>query len=339
MANPIVTVKHLGPYTVDAITDEMFSSLVVDQGIPLILHQQVPIMGGMKSAYAVLANRDVRLVCSGCFRRDTRLNDKKRCKMCGSFVKHFDTKDGVRRLQCKEDGLINHLEAICTEVVVAPETPDRELDNAALIAMVKERGLVPDLLSTTEDNELLAMVEERGLVPETLSITSDNELLHEMSKRDLGETLVNSMEEEQFALAIKAKGFKTLYEANPVELLHELVRLHGNTTHDVYYAADRVDDDKGPLPHWTDRVGGKLLVTPTGRGTRQYQQTELHIKDVAKNDRDWIGSTLPLTHTEAETTKTPEGSPARPQRKRKEQPPKRHAAPNKKRAGHTKDVV
>ena len=67
------------------------------------------------------------MACAGCFRRDMLITDTTRCKKCASFVKHFDTKDGVRRLSCKADGDIKAItdHAAVAKVVIKDTSSDR----------------------------------------------------------------------------------------------------------------------------------------------------------------------------------------------------------------------
>lgn len=100
MTNPLVELQHLGPYEIKDVTDMILNDLVIQQDIPVIVKQTT---GGI-TRYAVLATKNLRIVCAGCFRRDMRITDTTRCKKCASFVKHWDSKDGIRRLHCKGDG-------------------------------------------------------------------------------------------------------------------------------------------------------------------------------------------------------------------------------------------
>ena len=52
---------------------------------------------GEETDYDVIPkNKDLRIVCAGCFRDGMTLADDSRAKKCASFVKHWDTKDGLR---------------------------------------------------------------------------------------------------------------------------------------------------------------------------------------------------------------------------------------------------
>jgi len=71
--------------------------MVQFDGIHVIVKQ---VMANGVTAFAVLDRNDVSIACIGCFKRDVLVSDTARCKKCGSFVKNWDTKAGVRRLMC-----------------------------------------------------------------------------------------------------------------------------------------------------------------------------------------------------------------------------------------------
>ena len=302
MANPVETIPHLGPYTIADVTDAMLQNLVCGQQKPLIIKQAHPASGG--TLYAVLATKDVRMVCAGCFRRDMLITDATRCKKCASFVKHFDTKDGVRRRLCKEDGDVNHLPANCTEVVIKDSDVEPSvLDDVKLLWMVKQRDLVGRLIDSLNDEE----------------------------KRELGKTVIAGMDDEAFASAIKERNFKSVIDAHPAELLHEVARQHGNTSAKSYYEGVKIEGQ----PHWTDKVEANLKVTealPINRhGTRGLTRqvsnsvTNLYFRPMALNDRDWAVEIDDLT-TKLVTDATIETTP----KKRKANAPKKLSEKPKK---------
>ncbi len=95
----MTTIKHLGPYNISDVDDDILA-MVNNKGIPVVIKQEV----GDRTMYAVLAkDKDLRIACAGCFACDMKITDSTRCKKCASFVKHWDVKDGLRRLTCKED--------------------------------------------------------------------------------------------------------------------------------------------------------------------------------------------------------------------------------------------
>ena len=75
-----------GPFDIKSVTKEMVAGIVVDQEIPLIVFET----RGEKTHYAVIArNKDLRIVCAGCFREGMTLADDSRARKCSSFVKHW----------------------------------------------------------------------------------------------------------------------------------------------------------------------------------------------------------------------------------------------------------
>lgn len=148
---PTETVYHLGPYDVHDVTEPMLSDLVIHQGVPIILKQDIKDKDGVRvsTRYAVLATKDLKVVCAQCFRKDTLLTNKQYCKACSTFVKHWDQKAGLRIQECKEDGMIATMDAACTRVRLVPGL-DKSLD-----------------LKRASDDELLAEMEARGLSTNT----------------------------------------------------------------------------------------------------------------------------------------------------------------------------
>lgn len=303
MATPIESVKHLGPYSVDDVTDAMLDSLVRTQGIPIVLRQSVQVMGGVKTDYAVLATRDLRIVCSGCFRRGMCLTDKKRCKTCASFVKHTNMKGHVRLVPCKDDGLLKNIEEGSTKAEVADVVTTDHLDDAALLNMVKDRGLVDDLVNDS-------------------TITTEAILVDAVKKRELIEKVMNGMEEKALDKAFHNNGKPNVLTATPDQLVHELARRYGTMDADTYYADKKKVDSVGELPHKTDRVQAKLVVTTTD-GT----QTTLRFKDMALGDKDWRDLDWMDDNgdkdqpSEDKGPKTPKAPPIRSQRQNKGVPP------------------
>jgi len=101
----VVTLEHCGPYDVKDVDHDILRA-VRFEGVPVIVRQMMP--NGV-TVYAVLARKDIKIACAGCFKREMLLTDATRCKKCSSFVKHMDMKQGVRRLKCKDDGEANHV--------------------------------------------------------------------------------------------------------------------------------------------------------------------------------------------------------------------------------------
>lgn len=198
---PTVTIAHLGPYEPNEVSDFMLTMAAERDGPPIILKQEAPTYGGgMRTAYAVLATKDVRLACADCFRRDMRITDSTRVKTCASFVKHWSTKAGRRVCGCKDDGDVNFIDADITRVVVDTDTRD---------------------VKKMTDEELLEEMEERGL---TTEFTKDH---------------AAGLSDEDLAWVFNARGIKPLIDARPVQLIHELKRQSTNTLAEDYYAEEK----------------------------------------------------------------------------------------------------
>lgn len=188
---PTETVYHLGPYDAHEVTESMLSDLVIRQGVPIILKQDITDEDDVKvsTRYAVLATKDLKVVCAQCFRKDTLLTNKQYCKACSTFVKHWDQKDGLRIQKCKKDGMIENMDATCTKVNLVPGL-DKSLDlkrvsSAQLLAEVERRNLT---INTNSQH-----YEEEGFTDLTnpfLIGARPVDLAHEL-RRQLEETVVS----------------------------------------------------------------------------------------------------------------------------------------------------
>lgn len=235
--NP-VTITHLGPYEPTEITNEILAMVKYD-GVPVVVKQQR--CDGVDS-YAVLSGKELKVVCVGCFRRDMRITDRTRCKQCASFVKHWDMKDGGRRLECKTDS-----------------------DSVGLDSSNTRRVIIQ-----TEG----AVVAATALEPAVAELT-DEELLDAIKERALGEEVVMSMTEEAFAAAAKRKYGVTsfLRDAKLSELIHELRRQTCGSGMDckAYYSDEKLDD----LPHKSDSVATRLEYNTKGGDKRKFECTHM----------------------------------------------------------------
>ena len=172
----IVTLNHLGPHDV-ANVDDGILGVVHWEGIPVVVKQQL--VNGA-TAHAVLARKDIEIACIGCFRRDMRVSDPTRCKKCASFVKHWDAKDGVRRLLCEgdademEDDHVGHaiVEAKAEDSVL------EELTDEELLDAVKARGLGSHVVEAMSDEKLADAMRVRGIKP--LVDARPSGLIHEL---------------------------------------------------------------------------------------------------------------------------------------------------------------
>lgn len=153
MTDPnIKTIKHLGPYKIDEIDDDILGNVVWKQEIPVIIQQRVA--GAVK--YAVLAkDKRFKVACAGCFRNDMKITDKTRCKMCSSHGKHFDTKDGIRIATCKDDGDIGRITETKEVIIDTDASKEYTAEDQAKFRQ--------SVLDTCSRNELLIACKKKGL--------------------------------------------------------------------------------------------------------------------------------------------------------------------------------
>lgn len=117
MSKDALMIAHPGPHEISDVDDDLLGDLVCTHGVPVIIKQNPP--NDDEPCHAVLARKDVRIACVGCFDRDMHITDSARHKKCAGFVKHWDAKDGLCRVQCKETGHdIEEVAANCCRVVV-----------------------------------------------------------------------------------------------------------------------------------------------------------------------------------------------------------------------------
>ena len=177
-------IDKLGPFDIKSITREMVASVVVDQGMPMIATET----RDGKTDYAVIAkDKGLRIVCAGCFRDGMTLADDSRVKKCASFVKHWDNKDGRRRLKCKESD-ISKVAANCPRTAVVDGVVTlKDASNDEILKEVMERGL-GDVVAESMDDQLFETVMIRkGVTP--LINARPTRLVHELRRqaRDVSE--------------------------------------------------------------------------------------------------------------------------------------------------------
>jgi len=236
MTTNAFALKHLGPHETGDVDDDILGMLQFD-GIPVIVKQ---VMADGVAAFAVLARNDVRIACIGCFKRDVLVSDTAPCKKCGSFVKHWDTKAGFRRLVCKPDGDVAKLEgAHAGRAVFAEASAAAKLDNET-----------PDDMVTDKER----LVKDPGKVA-TLEGFTDDELLGAVKARHPCEHIVMNMDDDAFAKAVDAKDFKSLIGARPFGLIRELRHQHVNSECKTH-CGDKKDD----MPQRSDAVGADVTV-------------------------------------------------------------------------------
>ena len=108
-------------------------------------------------------------------------------------------------------------------------------------------------VTTTDD--LILELKRRGAVQQVIKELSDNDLLEEVGIRDLNKIVVEGATEEELSWAMRVKGVKPLFDARPVELIHELRRLDCTATVENYY----YEGKKRARPHASDKVGVDII--------------------------------------------------------------------------------
>ena len=198
----VKTIKHLGPYEIGEIDDDILGNVVYKREIPVVIKQRV----GGSTHYAVLAkDKNFRIACAGCFTRDMRITDATRCKKCSSFGKHHDTKDGLRISTCK--GNLDILKAMADaskEVVI-----DTDADDHAKFRDAKFRESV---LDTAERHELIKACKAQGL-----------RIVEDLDDDDLVQ------------VCVEERGILMLRGARPTRLIHELRRQYAGASEEKYY--------------------------------------------------------------------------------------------------------
>lgn len=66
------SLRTLGPFDVSDVDDDVLGDVVYNQGVPIIVKQEI----NNETKFDVVAkNRELRVVCVGCFKRDMSLAD------------------------------------------------------------------------------------------------------------------------------------------------------------------------------------------------------------------------------------------------------------------------
>ena len=209
----IKTIKHLGPYEVSEVDDDILGDVVYNQEIPVIIRQKVG--GRGKYRYAVLArDKQVMITCAGCFKRDMLITDSSRCKKCSSFTKHWDMKSGERVAKCKETG-----DGDCLKVELIADTCN-------------------PVVLTSEGSCSSA---GNGL---DLDKVSDDAILELVAKREIQEKVLGQMTDDEVAVYCQEKRkIDLLFDARPTRLIHELRRQHLKDSGEACNDTDAVGAD------------------------------------------------------------------------------------------------
>lgn len=221
------TLKTLGPFDVGEVDDGILSDVVYNQGVPIIVKQNV---NGVTKFAVVAKDRELRIVCAGCFSRTMNLANNSRCRTVCSFVKHWDKKDGERRQKCMnfEDQDI--------------ETKAENTGKVILDFTVPSSSGVPALLENATDDEIFSEIKRRGL------------------ERHVAER----MTEDELIDVAAAVGVWPIIDARPTRLIHELRRQAKHVGVEAYYHNEK----RRGSPHCTDEIGADIL-EKTGKDTRQ----------------------------------------------------------------------
>lgn len=227
----MVSIEHLGPYEVEDVTDNMINMVRINDA-PIIIQQR---LGDGTRNYAVLATKQVKIACIGCFKRDMLITDCTRVKKCSSFVKHWDTKKGLRCQTCKGDGDFMDVDPASCKLVCVNPAP--KVDKATVLH---------DL--------------------------TDIELLDAVKARKLEGDVAEEMRDEEFAAVARKRDMEVMVDARPTRLLHELHRQKVGASIAAYYheeKQERVPHSSDPVG-----ASLTVQVPVTGRGTRSKKRAK-----------------------------------------------------------------
>jgi len=183
----MTTIKHLGPFELSDVNDDVLGDVVCKQGIPIIIKQT---LGNWTACVALAKDKDVKIACAGCFKCDMKITDNTRCKKCATFVKHWDKKDGVLRDACRDTGFeLKCVIANCGHVTLdfAGETLD--------VPMASTLDSIPKA-------ELIAKLKKRDV--------------------DVAYNAISDMNEDGLAELANNRSIWTIFDGRPTRLSHEL---------------------------------------------------------------------------------------------------------------------
>jgi len=235
----MATIKHLGPFELGDVSDDVLGDVVCKQGIPIIVKQT---FGGKTACAALAKDKDVKIACAGCFKCNVKMTDNTGCKKCAPFVKHWDKKDGVRRDACRDTGFeLETVVANCDHVTLdfANETPTE----------------TPTLDIPTAP---------------TLDFVSTAELIAELKKRDVACDAISDMDEDELAELANNRSIWTIFNGRPTHPIHELRQQATNSSIEEHCFKDK----EGKCPHCSDKVGADIL-EPVAHDTRRKKSTKM----------------------------------------------------------------
>ena len=81
----------LGPFDVHSLKRSVVADVAIDQKAPMVVSE---VNGDGETVCAVVTQKDLRIVCVGCFNEGMTLLDTSCCRKCSSFVKRWDATEG-----------------------------------------------------------------------------------------------------------------------------------------------------------------------------------------------------------------------------------------------------
>jgi hypothetical protein len=213
-APPRVHLTNLGPHPIELITPAVRGHLVQKMGVPVIISD------GLDS-YAVLApaNRNLKVLCAGCFTPGCSLGNDLKCRKVSSHCQHLTTQRQAK-FPC--------------------------------VTLTTKDGL-----SAVHDRNEEAGVTDADFLPiEDANMDFGNistvDLIQELRRREELDNVLNYVDTDVLAQKAKDIGIKLLFDARPDDLRHELRRVTDGArpTVEDYYWKDKVSG----VPHCTDRL-------------------------------------------------------------------------------------
>lgn len=186
---------NLGPFNLKDVTRDAVADVVVNKGAPIIVTEGTPIATAVglefdtsNPRYAVVASKDLRIICAGCFKDGMTMSDTSRCRTCSSFVRHWDNKAGERKMKCNTDRSIADVALTCPPVeldLTASIHQDVQgITNAELLALIHERGLEEAVIAGTTPKTLSQILCARGIHP--IRNGRQAALVHELRRQTCG---------------------------------------------------------------------------------------------------------------------------------------------------------
>ena len=135
----MLEINKIGPFAIGDLTRTTVADVVINQKAPMVVSE---VVDGITN-YAVIAQRDLKILCVGCFKPGMTLTDDRRCRTCSSFVNHWDNTNSERRLNCKPaNETIEEVANTCPGVILAFDNTDPvEISNDVILDDVNRRNL------------------------------------------------------------------------------------------------------------------------------------------------------------------------------------------------------